>query len=347
MACIAFFGIGIAYGTQVHDWSVIDSMYWMMVTVTTVGYGDYSPKDTHDGMKYAACIFILVGITVVMDTIQGLMHAIQDDFKVSMIKESDKVGAEELERKIYPVQGMMRLAAVLVLGTAFFSHNEGWEFADAFYWCVCTATTVGYGDMKLKEESSRAFSIVFVLLSISQFGGLLQELGEISMRNRWDFQQAKVKDMVLTEELIEKMDVDGDDEVTSGEFLSVCLAEMGLVSVKDCRFFLEKFKELDVDNGGTLNREDLRQMSEQVTEHHERTGMDQRVGSFHRKKFTHEMEGSAHTLSSADKVENSSVNPVSGGTESSRTTLTPSSSSPGGGPSEVDDHDSMKMGSML
>ena len=32
-----------------------------------------------------------------------------------------------------------------------------------------------------------------------------------------------------------KMDVDGDENVTDGEFLAVCFVQMGVVSMKDCR----------------------------------------------------------------------------------------------------------------
>jgi potassium channel subfamily K len=41
-------------------------------------------------------------------------------------------------------------------GAVFFTLNEGWYFAEGFYFCVVTTTTVGYGDLDIKKDSSRS-----------------------------------------------------------------------------------------------------------------------------------------------------------------------------------------------
>jgi hypothetical protein len=41
---------------------------------------------------------------------------------------------------------------------------------------------------------------------------------------------------------------------------------MGIVSVKDCQFFLERFNHLDKDKTGTLDAKDLSQMTDEVNE---------------------------------------------------------------------------------
>jgi voltage-gated potassium channel Kch len=57
----------IASGTVIfsllEDWSVVDSFYFCVVTVTTVGFGDITP-DT-DAAKLATVVYIIVGISII------------------------------------------------------------------------------------------------------------------------------------------------------------------------------------------------------------------------------------------------------------------------------------------
>jgi hypothetical protein len=280
---VAFFALGIAYGTQIEEWSVVDSLYWIIVTITTVGYGDYSPVAAQGLYKYAACVWIIFGVVFIMDIVQKVIHDAQDSMKEAMNKEHDECDDETMKsfKAKYPTASLGKLAAVLAIGTIFFAHNEGWNYEDALYWCVCTASTVGYGDLSLSNDTSRIVSIFYVLVSIAAFGGVLGELQEITIRTKWDYNQEKVRSLKLSADLIRKTDVDNSGSVTEGEFLAACLGEMGIVSVKDCNFFLEKFKQLDADGSGSLNEEDLRGMTEEVKDfQNSHEGMEQRLGSF-------------------------------------------------------------------
>ena len=57
----------LALGTVVYHflegWSWVDSLYFSVVAVTTVGFGDLSPST--DGSKLFTVVYILLGITVI------------------------------------------------------------------------------------------------------------------------------------------------------------------------------------------------------------------------------------------------------------------------------------------
>ena len=57
----------LAMGTVVYhfleNWSWVDSLYFSVVAVTTVGFGDLSPST--DGSKLFTVLYILLGITIV------------------------------------------------------------------------------------------------------------------------------------------------------------------------------------------------------------------------------------------------------------------------------------------
>ena len=54
---------GTIFYSQVEGWSLVDSFYFSVVTLTTVGYGDLTP-DTPVG-KLATTIYIFFGLSVI------------------------------------------------------------------------------------------------------------------------------------------------------------------------------------------------------------------------------------------------------------------------------------------
>ena len=46
------------------DWTIIEALYFCVVTLTTVGYGDFSP--THAGTQIFAIVYILTGFGVLV-----------------------------------------------------------------------------------------------------------------------------------------------------------------------------------------------------------------------------------------------------------------------------------------
>ena len=61
---------------------------------------------------------------------------------------------------------LLWVAFLLLGGTIFYHHVEGWSWLDAFYFCVVTLATVGYGDLSPTSTVTRLFTVVFVLIGI-------------------------------------------------------------------------------------------------------------------------------------------------------------------------------------
>jgi len=69
-------GTGTWVYHQFEGWSVLDALYFSVITLTTVGYGDLSP--TRPGTKIFTIVFIIVGIGILLAFINLVAkHALQ------------------------------------------------------------------------------------------------------------------------------------------------------------------------------------------------------------------------------------------------------------------------------
>jgi potassium channel subfamily K len=82
-----------------NPWTFIDCMYFAIVTCTSVGYGDLTPKSA--GSKMFTCVYALVGIGMIADTlmkvvaiIYRIQKAVTSRATVLMLKHSLKAKAK-------------------------------------------------------------------------------------------------------------------------------------------------------------------------------------------------------------------------------------------------------------
>jgi len=73
---------------------------------------------------------------------------------------------------------------LIVAGTAFIKFFEGLSFADAFYFCVVTIATVGYGDISPVTASGRAVALILIVLGAGTFLGVMANVTEIVFDKR-------------------------------------------------------------------------------------------------------------------------------------------------------------------
>jgi hypothetical protein len=69
-------GTGTFVYHRFEGWSVLDSLYFSVITLTTVGYGDLAP--TQPGTKVFTMVFIILGIGILLTFINLVAkHALQ------------------------------------------------------------------------------------------------------------------------------------------------------------------------------------------------------------------------------------------------------------------------------
>lgn len=162
VAILIYLTIGaIAYSFMLEKWSIIDSLYFSVVTFTTVGYGDLSP--TTKLSKLFTAFYSLGGISI-LGVALGVIGSRVVEYETRLISKVYKVTSDftrcvfknrkeknqDKESSSADKSVMLQLwkayvpvFAVLLLGSIVVAQTEGWSFMNAFYFCTLTAVTVG------------------------------------------------------------------------------------------------------------------------------------------------------------------------------------------------------------
>jgi NhaP-type Na+/H+ or K+/H+ antiporter len=69
----------------------------------------------------------------------------------------------------------LMLAAVtsVLVGTVVYHWLEDWSWVDSLYFSVVTAATVGFGDLAPTKDSSKLFTILYIIVAVSIIGTFL------------------------------------------------------------------------------------------------------------------------------------------------------------------------------
>lgn len=243
----------------------LDSVYFCIVTMTTLGYGDLVPNSV--ATKLLACAFVFSGMALVGIMLSKgadyivekqeillvkALHLHQKDKSTELLKEME---ANRVRYKCI-ITGIL-LFVLIISGMVFLINVEKLDIVDAFY-CVCsTITTLGYGDKSFSTKAGRIFAVFWILTSTLCLAQFFLYLAEVNTEKR----QKELIKWVLTRKMtnvdLEAADFDDDGVVRAAEFALYKLKEMGKINQEDIAVVMEEFETLDVDQSGTLSSSDL------------------------------------------------------------------------------------------
>ncbi|XP_022715625.1 two-pore potassium channel 3-like [Durio zibethinus] len=248
---------------------VVDALYFCIVTMCTIGYGDITPNSV--ATKLFSILFVLVGfgfidillsgmVSYVLDLQENyLLRTVQDEGKKRDSARSYiidvKKGRMRIRMKVGLALGVVVLCIGIGSGVMHFVESLGW--LDAFYLSVMSVTTVGYGDTAFKTLPGRIFAAIWLLVSTLAVARAFLYLAEarVDKRHRRMAKWVLGQDMTVSEFLA--ADIDNNGFVSKSEFLIYKLKEMGKVSEKDIMQISEKFDRLDAGKCGKITLADL------------------------------------------------------------------------------------------
>tara|TARA_R110000796_G_scaffold43619_2_gene107101 strand:- start:252 stop:569 length:318 start_codon:yes stop_codon:yes gene_type:complete len=87
LATISILSLGSIFYHTIEGWSWIDSIYFSVITLTTVGYGDFSPQT--DTGKIFTIFYVITGI--------GLMFSFINKFYQFNVNKARKINHIKME----------------------------------------------------------------------------------------------------------------------------------------------------------------------------------------------------------------------------------------------------------
>ncbi|KAJ6965819.1 two-pore potassium channel 3-like [Populus alba x Populus x berolinensis] len=247
---------------------VVDALYFCIVTMCTIGYGDITPDST--ATKLFSIFFVLIGFGFVDILLSGMVSYVLD-LQESHLLRNVKRGVQRESAGSYIIdvkKGRMRIRmkvglalGVVVLcigvGVAFMHFVERLGWLDSLYLSVMSVTTVGYGDRAFTSLAGRIFASIWLLVSTLAVARAFLYLAEarVDKRHRKLAKWVLGQNMTVSEFLA--ADIDNNGFVSKSEYAIYKLKEMEKVSEKDILQICEQFDRLDTGNCGKITLADL------------------------------------------------------------------------------------------
>ena len=68
---------------------------------------------------------------------------------------------------------------LVLAGVLFYTRVEKWTVLNAFYFCIVTLATVGYGDITPTTDAGKIFTMLYIVVGLAIIGGFFATLGKL------------------------------------------------------------------------------------------------------------------------------------------------------------------------
>ena len=299
-ALLAYIGLGMAFYASVEeDWDATQALYFSVVTISTVGYGDIAPSST--GSRVFTGFYILVGVAVIFglagelyvaseSAIGGVLRRLlstaaryvstgtpSDDAKRGGRREAMQPAWQHYASQLAPTL-LAGLGINIFLSAAFFTVTEpGLDYGSALWHCWVTSTTVGYGDVSLTTQASMLWAAAHILISVSWLASLISATQEAYSMRQWEITRFKSMQMQLGYHLFAALETPAARAegrgINEAEFIVGMLITLGaqvcgqpLDFAAHIQPLIDRFHALDEDKSGQLTREDILFMAESAND---------------------------------------------------------------------------------
>lgn len=274
---VLFYVVGCCvYSVLEPEMNLTQAIYFITVTITTVGYGYFHPSN--DASKIFTIFYILIGLVIIMTMFTGMTNQILLDAQEGVLRTFlDLIGKRDIstvQMRLYKLNSsLLAIGLMIIIGTSFYAGNEGFSLLDASYWVICTMTTVGYGDLVIQYDSTRIFAIIFIMSCVVIYATAVGNIVDVYKESIGDavagdveasgattgMKRSLARMKSFSDNWVERVLAEQNTAaVERSNFVLMVLEEKGLIDrVKDVQPLLTHFDNIDRMKLGFITRQDL------------------------------------------------------------------------------------------
>lgn len=166
--------LGAIAFTLMEGWPFIDSLYFVTVSLSSVGYGDFTPSTGASRALLVIYVLLFMGaFALLVEMFTDLRHQWLER-TLNRSRTYRRLGKTTQNLALLVVA----LGHVVLLGVILFHFLEGWTVSEAIYFSMITLTTLGYGDLLPSNTVSKLVLAAYVVYGHAVMGlvvSLLQE----------------------------------------------------------------------------------------------------------------------------------------------------------------------------
>ena len=260
--------VGALFMWAIEGWTPGSAIYFCILTLTTVGYGDLVPKSEF-GRLFAA-LHTLVGCTMAATCLGTLVGHMQASIPRPLrgggagaaaggggahpLASSSRMRTREVNALL---KAQLAAGGAIGVGMLYGAFVEEWSLLDAFYWAVISCSSVGFGDLT-PSAPYRPLAAIYLLLAVGGFASAAAQVTRTAAAMERQRQVEAFAARGVDAEMIDQMDSTGDGRVDRVEFLRHMLVANGLVEAIEIEKLEALFDALDADGSGSLDAADMR-----------------------------------------------------------------------------------------
>ena len=260
-----YFPVGILVYGALEGWSPLEAVYFLLVTATTVGYGDLCPS-TRFGRLFTV-FYALLGITIVLsaltpliDMLQNLIDALEEYLTGCLERFKiipPAVDTLDLSLTIAQVNASIsyKRRYLLALGNPIVMFIIGWilakyfvvesgDWIDELYFVIISMTTIGYGDLAPTSAVGRILIMLYLPIAVASLAQALSDISAINVRRA--IRETNYSDKLAAHFLKAECTRTGnrDESITEAEFLVSVLLRRDIVDEMTLAAVRRQFREL-------------------------------------------------------------------------------------------------------
>jgi len=240
----------LVFTEQARPLTVIESIYLIAQTVTTVGYGDLTPAS--NSSKLFMAFYALSGVALISAMLQQWVLAYMDN----VYEESSEPVSLHVSLLVKVREFMnagLSVVTCIGFGTLFFGlyQKEGKTMLEAFYMSVITLLTIGFGEDTPSTPVGQLVGAFWMIIGVACVGQALATMTDSLFKQR---SSIRIKATAL--QLFNELDEDNSGTIDKHEFVRFELIRGGLAKHKFDNASA-KFDNFDSDGNGTLDFEEF------------------------------------------------------------------------------------------